>query len=198
MPNEVNTEVNIIELRIKSLTANRNFFTALFTIESAILAIVIGYFACLTVEFAISAVFLFCSISLILFGVFSLTDSIHFYSKYLEYQYVWNDKVHGVAYKGKTKDKKATKDFKRALEADDLGYYFLKLSLLSFLYFLVSLVLNIKEFGIGLRIILSASVGLLVTYVFIRSYKATHRKQFSEAFKDFFRRKPVFEDPNDP
>ena len=198
MSNDVNTEVNIIKLRIESLKANRNFFAVLFTIESAILAIVIRYFARLSVEFVVSAVFLFSSISLILFGVFALTDSIHFYSKYLEYQYVWKDKIHGVAYEGKTKEEKAIKDYKRALESDDVGYYFLKLSLLSFLYFLVSLVLNVQGLGIGVRIVLSVSVGLLVTYVLIRSYKATHRKSFSEAFKDFFRRKAVFEDPNDP
>ena len=96
MSNNVKTEVNIIKLRIESLTANRNFFTVLFTIESAILAIAIRYFACLSAEFVVSAVILFSSISLVLFGVFSLTDSIHFYSKYLEYQYVWKDKVPGL------------------------------------------------------------------------------------------------------
>lgn len=197
MSNNVKTEVNIIKLRIESLTANRNFFTVLFTIESAILAIAIRYFACLSAEFVVSAVILFSSISLVLFGVFSLTDSIHFYSKYLEYQYVWKDKVHGVAYGGKTKDKKATEDFKRALESDDIGYYFLKLSLLSFLYFLVSLVLNVQELNIWFRIVTSISVGLLITYVLIRSYKATHRKPFSVAFKDFFKRKAVFKDIND-
>jgi len=197
LSNDLDKEISIIKLRIESLTANRNFFAVLFTIESGILAILIRYFAYLSVEFVISAIFLFGSISLILFGVFSLTDSIHFYSKHLEYQYVWKEKVHAVAYKGKTKDEKATEDFKRALEADDVGYYFLKLSLLSFLYFLVSLILNVRELGIGARIISSVSVGLLVTYVLIRCYKATHRKTFSEAFKDFFRRKAVFKDSVD-
>lgn len=197
MSNDVNTEVNVTKLRIESLKANRNFFTVLFTIESAILAIVIRYFARLSVEFVVSAFFLFSSISLILFGVFSLTDSIHFHSKYLEYQYIWKGKIHGVAYEGKTKEEKAIKDFKRALESDDVGYYFLKLSLLSFLYFLVSLVLNVHELGIGVRIIVFFFVGLLVTYVTIYSYKTTHRKRFSEALRDFFWRKTVFKDRND-
>jgi len=187
-------EKSVIELRIASLRANRNFFVALFTIESAILAIFIRYFACLSIEFTISVIFLFGSILLILFGSFSLTDSIHFYSKYLEYRYIWKEKVHGIAYKSETKNEKATKDYKRALEADDVGYYFLKLSLLLFLYFLISLVLNVKELQVEVRVISFILVGLLVTYVLIRCYKATHRKTFSEAFKDFFRRKSIFEE----
>jgi len=195
--NNVNTEVNIIKLRIESLKANRNFFTVLFTIESAILAIAIQHFASLSFEFVVSAIFLLSSIFLILLGVFSLTDSIHFYSKYLEYQYLWKDEVHGVAHKDKTKDEKATGDLKRALESDDVGYYFLKLSLLSFPYFLVSLVLNVHELGICVRIIVFLLVGLLVTYVAVYSYKTTHQKRFSEALTDFFCREAVFKDRND-
>ena len=195
MVSDARREVDVIRLRLESLKGNRTFFTVLFTIESAILGVAFHYSSSLCVEFLVSAIFLSCSISLILFGVFSLTDSIHFYTKYLEYRYVWNDKVHGVAYEGKTKDEKATQDFKRALEADDVGYYFLKLSLLSFLYFLASLALNIQEVYIGVRIFVSFLVGLLVTYVLIRSYKATHRKSFSKALKDFFWRKAVFKDP---
>jgi len=197
MSSDANTEINVTKLRIESLKANRNFFTVLFTVESAILAIAIQFFARLSFEFAVSAFLLFSSIFLILFGVFMLTDSIHFYSKFLEYQYMWKDKVHGVAYEGKTKEKKAIGAFKRALESDDVGYYFLKLSLLSFTYFLVSLVLNVYELGIIVRIIVFFSAGLLVTFVAIYSYKTTHRKRFLESLIAFFRRKPVFKDQND-
>lgn len=67
-----------------------------------------------------------------LYGIYALTDSIHFYSKFVEYNFAWNDHVHGEAYENMNGKEKAIIDYKRALEADDVGYHYLKRSILFF------------------------------------------------------------------
>jgi uncharacterized membrane protein len=192
MSSEPDIKAKAIQLRIESLKANRNFFTVLFTIESAILGIFLTFLAHLSIASAVSVTLIFSSITLVLLGIFSLTDSLHFYSKYIEYQFAWDDQVHGKAYPKSDKTKKATADGRRALEADDVGYYFLKLSLLAFFYFLTFLALSIPGIGVGVRIPMTLLFTFLVTYVMIYAYKTTHRKTFWEAFNDFFMRTPVF------
>jgi hypothetical protein len=192
MTNNSKTAIEVSKIRLESLKGNRNFFTILFSIESATLALAVKYLGRLSFEFAISIFFLLSSIILILFGVFALTDSIHSYSKNLEYRYMWKHEVHIEACKGKKKQEKAITEFRRALEADDVGYYFLRLCLLLFMCFLVSLVLNIYELG-AIRLVVFFFGVFIVTYLAVYSYKTTHGKHFSEAFFDFFWRDNVFQ-----
>jgi len=190
-PNQV---IQTVGNRIEALKANRNFFTALFTVESVVLTILFSYIVSMSSSLWASIPWLLASIIPALLGIFALTDSIHFYSKYIEYKYAWNQKVHGEAYKNTTGEEKSTNDLKRALEADDVGYYCVKLSLLFFLWFLASPVFAIESLNLYLRISIFLISIVFLTLAAVFTYKSTHRKRLPQAFKDFFRRKAVFRD----
>lgn len=187
--------IQAVSGRIESLKANRNFFTVLFAIESAMLTIITSFLTSLINELWISAFCLLSTLALTLFAIYALTDSIHFYSKYVEYRYAWSKRVHGEAY-SETSLQKATNDYRRALEADDIGYYYLKLSLVTFLWFLTSFVYVVptRLLDFWSRTIIFVSVAVFLTFVAVITYKETHRKSLLKACKDFFIRSPVFQE----
>lgn len=186
--------IQTIGHRIESLKGNRNFFTALFSVESIILTILLSFYIVLADELWVSIICLFFSLIFALLGIYSLTDSMHFYSKYIEYRYAWSEKVHGDAYKSKTSEEKATGDLRRALEADDVGYYYLKLSLMLFLWFLASVIFVLKWLDLHWRILGFLLSIVSLTFISVITYKCIHQKPLLKAFKDFFIRKAVFRD----
>ena len=186
-------ENQTVDLRINSLKANRNFFSVLFTIVSAILAIVADHFASLSVELGVAVVLLSVTLVFMLFGLFALTDSLHFYSKYIEYRYMWCEEVHGQAYKGEEGKGKATETLKRALEADDIGYHYLKYGTVTLLWSFASFILAQKLFEYCYGLILFFLVGAFLTFMMVKTYKDTHhRKSWRKTFKKYFIRKPLF------
>lgn len=193
MSKEEKNEISVTKLRIESLKGNRNFFTILFTIESAILTAATKVFENFFVDFFGPIVLLSISIILLLFGVFFLTDSIHHYSKKLEYTFMWNDNVHKKlkSSQNKTKEEMAIKFYNRALVSDAFGYYFLKFSLLSFIYFLVSFILTAmfpRENMLREFIMITASITVLTVYC----YKTSHIKNWEKAFKGYFMKPNIF------
>lgn len=186
-------EVSVTKLRIESLKGNRNFFTILFTIESAILTAATKVFDNFFIDFFGPIILLSISIILLLFGVFFLTDSVHHYSKKLEYTFMWNDEVHKKlkSSQNKTKEEMVIKVYNRALVSDAFGYYFLKFSLLSFVYFLISFILTamfpseniVREF-----IIITGSITVVAVYC----YKKSHIKNWEKAFKGYFIKPNIF------
>jgi hypothetical protein len=150
--------------------------------------------ASISIASSISLFLIFASVILILLGIFSLTDSVHSYSKYIEYRYAWDNNVHKKAYPKSNETEKSESDGRKALEADDIGYYFLKLSLISFFYFLASLVLNIHQFGVVVRYLTFFSLVTILTFGMIYAYKTTHRKTYREAINDFFVREKVIKE----
>lgn len=188
MSDETEKDVSVTKVRIESLKGNRNFFTVLLTIESAILTIAGDFFGHSFRIFEGAIIFLFLSIILLLFGVFLLTDSIHQYSKNLEYLYMWNVEVHAKAKnsKNKSKEEMANKALKRALEADGLGYYCLKLSLLSFVYFLVLFSLTVLLPQVESQVLGFIIIAPLITVAAVYCYKTSHMKNWEEAFIGYF------------
>jgi hypothetical protein len=186
-----------INLRIESLKANRDLFTILFTIESAILTLSltlitsIPRFANLDMLFILpTVILLILTLIFMLFGIYCLTDSIHFYSKYGEFNYAWS--VVHTRLKDNTQDSNSKKSLERALESDDIGYYFIKLSMVFFLWSLASFILTIDTNN---RIVIWSgfvTIGIVFTLILIKSYQITHKKRFKEAIHDFFIKKPVF------
>lgn len=79
--------IQAVSGRIESLKANRNFFTVLFAIESALLTIITSFLTSLINGLLVSIFCLLSTLTLTLFAIYALTDSIHFYSKYVEYRY---------------------------------------------------------------------------------------------------------------
>lgn len=188
--------IKVVKTRIASLKANRNFFTVLFTIESAVLTIIFADLSHLLHMFGFSIVLLSISLIFMLFGIFALTDCIHFYSKYIEFRYAWDEMVHGVLYRNKSKEQKETKELQKALEADDLGYHCLKLSLLFFLFFLASFIFMLPPETVDVvsqKIIFTIISGVLII-ASIMTYKCTHHKPLFKASKDFFKRKSIFKE----
>ncbi len=127
-----------------------------------------------------------------LYGIYALTDSIHFHSKFIEYNYAWNENVHGLAYENKKGNKKAIKDYQRALEADDVGYHYLKRSTLFFSWFLASIILCIDFIDFRLRTGIFLLFAIFLTYMLINVYRQTHMKGLIESARDFFIRKRIF------
>jgi hypothetical protein len=186
-------ENQTVDLRIDSLKANRNFFSILFTIVSATLAIIADHLASLLVELGLAVILLSVTLVFLLFGLFALTDSLHFYSKYIEYRYMWRKEVHGQAYKNEDNEAKAIETLKKALEADDIGYHYVKYGAVTLLWSFASFILAQKLFEYYYGLILFFLVGILLTFMMIKTYKGTHhRKSWREAFKKFFKRTPLF------
>jgi len=186
-----NTE--IVNLRIDSLKANRNFFTILFTIESAMLAIMVDHLEPMFAELSTAIFLLSLALVFMLFGLFALTDSLHFYSKHVEYRYMWLKEVHGEAYPKENSEGMAIEALKRALEADEVGYYYLKWGILTILWSFASFIPTLKLLGFYYELGLFLLVGVLLTLTMIGTYKVTHhRKSWREAFRKFFIRKPLF------
>jgi hypothetical protein len=116
-------------------------------------------------------------------AILSISDSIHFYSKFAEYEYMWTN-VHEEAYPNK-RNSKVKASLKGALDADDIGYYFIRLSLLmlSYALFSFSALLGYPLFVLSLAI---PTIFLPLTYGF------THDKDPATAFKDYFFTKRLF------
>jgi len=195
--------IQAISLRIESLKANRNLFTALFAIESAILTLSLNAFISIPMFAKLDATFilptvtlLIATLTLMILGIFSLTDSIHFYSKYTEFRYAWYEAVHG-RLKDKTPEGNSRKSLERALEADDIGYYYLKLSIVMFLWSLASFLLTIDLHDFYYRIALFLAfliIDTVVTLVLVKTYQITHQRQsFRKAFGIFFKKQRVFD-----
>ena len=190
-----------IGLRIESLKANRNLFTVLFAIESAILTLSLNAltstprFAKLDMIFILpTIILLIVTLILMLLGIYSLTDSIHFYSKYTEFRYAWYPSVHE-RLKDKTPEGNSKKSLERALEADDIGYCYIKFSIVFFLWSLASFILTIEtsDFYSRLGLFLGFLIlGIVFTLAVVKTYQITHQKPFKDALKDFFKKKPVF------
>ncbi len=193
-PKEQDDEIEIINTRIESLSSNRTFFTILLGIESAILTIIFGNIGSLPYEIGISICLLAGSLVFILLAIFVVTDSIHFYSKYLEYNYAWNNLVQGLIYKDKRKEQRATQNLANALESDDIGYRYLKLSLFVFMWFLSSTIFIVPPGLLALewKIPVFLITGALLSITVVWAYKGTHRKSTKKAIRDFFKRNPVF------
>lgn len=188
---ELNT---VIEMRINSLKSNRTFLTALFTIISAILTIFYNNFLSMFNYFWVTFLWLFLSLGTMFLSMYAFTDSIHFYTKYLEYVFCWHDKVHGEIYE-EGQEKRAIKDYKRALEADDVGYFFMKYTVLFFAFSLGSIIINFLHskiqnfiFFICLNIILYVWIIIII----IKIYGWIHHKNFFKALYDFFIRNIIF------
>jgi hypothetical protein len=186
--------IEVIKTRIESLKANRNFFAVLFTLESSILTVMFSYLSSKLVYLSISMVLISVSLVFALLGIFALTDSIHFYSKYLEYNYAWNGAVHGITYPDQSGAQKAIESLKRALEADDIGYYYLKLSLLLFTWFVASLIFVFPQETLTFepRVAIFLIIAFIVSLLVILTYKCTHKKSLLKSFRDFLVRKPIF------
>jgi len=137
-------------------------------------------------------ILLLITLAFMLSGIYALTDSIHFHSKFLEYNYAWNEHVHGEAYKNWTGEEKAIKDYKRALEADDVGFHYLKRSILFFSWFLASIMLCFDFIDSCLRIGICLLFATFLTYMVVNVYRQTHMKGYIETVRDFFIRKRVF------
>jgi len=189
---DANHVIQIINVRIESQKVNRNLFTVFFTIGSGILAILSSQSISLPIIPWVSIVLLLFTLVFMLYGIYALTDSIHFHSKFLEYNYAWNEKVHGEAYKNSSGEEKAIKDYKRALVADDVGYHYLKRSILFFSWFLASFTLCIDFIDFILRIGICLLVATILTYMVVNVYQETHMKGFIESTIDFFIRKRIF------
>jgi hypothetical protein len=183
--------IQAVKARIGSLKSNRNFLTALFTVESVILTFLAGYLKIWGTSLLMMLVWSLTSLVAAVLSVFALTDSIHFYSKYLEYSFAWIEEVHGRAYRGKTSDDKAKGDLRRALEADDLGYYWAKFAFLFFLWFVSSFVF-VSELDMVWKMVIFLLSVTIVTFLALYTYKITHQKCWAQAVKSFFVRKPVF------
>jgi hypothetical protein len=187
-------QVEVLNVRLSSLKSNRTLLTILFGIESAILTIMFGNLTKLPPQIGATIFLLASSLCLMLIAIFSLTDSIHHYSKYLEYRYMWHFQVHGLAFTLKRSDEKAVAALKDALESDDLGYQYLKYGFLTFFWFLASTVFAVPPEYLNsyqelvLFIIVSVALSLLVIF----AYGETHRKSFRKAFRGFLKRKRVF------
>lgn len=191
-------EIDAIKVRIESLSANRNLFAILFTIESAILTLIVNQLLPLLIGWRLFlTVLLFAStIVAMLLGIFALTDSIHAYSKYSEYSFMWNSNVHYQFYREKyeptrpeseiIKDR-VDKALWNALEADDYGYYCMKIGVLSFLLSLASFV-TIAPLGFLIFLV----TAFVITYLMIKTYMRTHqRNSLWEAAVKFFIREPI-------
>ncbi len=84
-----------------------------------------------------------------------------------------------------TKEDKTVSSFRRALEADDIGYYFLKLSILGFFYFLSSLEPNIHRIAAIVRYPFFVSFVFIIIVIMVKAYGITHEKIFWKAINDF-------------
>ncbi len=191
---------NTIKLRIDSLKANRVFITALFTIISALSTIIFDYFKNNLNSLGIPILWILLTLICMLYSMFTITDSIHFYTKYLEYSYCWVDEVHGEAYGIDNKEGKAIFDYQRALEADDVGYFYMKLSILFFTFVLGSIFIHLIIEYINENFIIQYAYQKMsiITYTLlfslgVKTYSWVHMKNFPSAFLDYVRRKPVFE-----
>jgi succinate-acetate transporter protein len=106
---------------------------------------------------------------------------------------MWLKEVHGKAYPKKNSEEMAIEALKRALEADDIGYYYLKWGILTILWSFASFILTLKSLGFCLTLVLFLLVGILLTLTMVGTYKVTHhRKSWRESFRKFFIRKPLF------
>jgi hypothetical protein len=187
------TVIPLINTRIDSLKANRNFLTVLLGIESTVLALIIRYSIEKNVVtlWPTSSLILLSLLSLLV-SLFALTDSIHFHSKYLEYRYYWLDNVHGAIYYGKDRIGMSEMTFVRALEADDVGYHYQKLSLAFFLYSISFLTISIP-WNLLIEIALSLWSCFFFTLLAVRIYGVIHGKNFAEALRGFFGRESIFD-----
>ncbi len=191
---------NTIQLRIDSLKANRVFITALFTIISAISAIIFDSFMDNLDILGITILWILLTLICMLYSMFTITDSIHFYTKYLEYSYCWMNEVHGEAYGIDNKECKAILDYQRALEADDVGYFYMKFSILFFTFAIGSILIRIifeylfTYFKVQyIYHLLSIIVYALLLSLGVKTYGWVHKKKFSKAFTDYRKRTPVFD-----
>lgn len=108
--------------------------------------------------------------------------------------------MHGEAYGIENKECKQISDYQRALEADDVGYYYMKLSTLFFTFAIGSLIVRlISDFIAGFcknqHIFPTISV---ITYILllcsiVQTCGWVHGKDFFDAFKDYVKRKKVFD-----
>ena len=193
-------KTDTIQLRIDSLKSNRVFITAIFTIISAISTIIFNNFTGNFINFGITITWLLLTLLCMLYSMFTITDSIHFYTKHLEYSYCWMNEVHGEAYGIDNKECKAISDYQRALEADDVGYFYMKYSILFFTFFISSIFIHLLSNYIYVNyeirfnyIILSIITYTLLLSINVITYGWIHKKKFVRALHDFLWRNPVFE-----
>lgn len=189
--NALSEDIQTVKPRLDSLKANRNFFTFLFTLESAALTLIVKYllpnYNWLSITTGLLALTLIC----MLIGLFALTDTIHHYSKFIEFRHMWGPAFEK-AYPKKTSEEKATEAMEDALEADNVAYGFQKWSMVALLWAISSLILtqNLGNFYIGFAFFLL--LGAFFTFLMVWTYKRTHKRTWRDAFIKYFYPKSVY------
>lgn len=185
-----NSKAEVIKIRIDSLQHNRQFiaflaggFTGIYTIIGIFL-VNKGFSWDLLTLVLLLLTFALADLCFIL-SVFLLTDSIHNYSKILEYYQIdWFANGN----KGKSKARLA---LKRALASDDLSYFFVRVGTFFLTFNLLSAIItviihNIKSIPFYIAHIVAIALSFLVIYCYRVSHYKVPEDSFIKAFVKFW------------